>query len=85
MRFIKTWIEKGYITSATARAIELWILGTLSAFVVWALDNLDVILQGGSVDRQTFIITFGTSTALTITARLKKRARDIAIHDSELI
>jgi hypothetical protein len=85
MWFIWRWIKEGYITAATARAIELGILWTLSAFIVGVIDNIEYIVSGGSVDWTVFLSTFGTSTALTILAWMKKRARDLADNDSGLV
>jgi len=82
MGFIGKWISKGYISNATGRAIELGILWTLSALIVWLLDNVDIILHWGTIDWNTFIVTFCTATALTITAWMKKKARDLVPSDS---
>ena len=85
MGFIWKWIAKGYITKAMGRSIELGILSTFSALAIWLLDNVDVIIQGGSVDWQAFAISFATWVALSITAGLKKYARDIIPKDEGLI
>jgi len=77
MWFIGKRIAKGYISPATGRAIELWILGTVSALAIWLLDNVDVMLNWWTIDWETFIVTFSTSTALTFTAWMRKQARDL--------
>ena len=77
MKFIGNWIDRELITPAQGRAIELFILNTFSSLSIWLLDNVDVLLQGWTVDRQAFVIAFATGTAMAITAWLRKRARDL--------
>ena len=78
MWFIGKWIEKGWITKAMGRTIELGILTTISSLAIGLLDNVDILIKWGVVDRQAFAISFATGTALSITAWLKKYARDMA-------
>ena len=86
MWFIKRRIDKGYITAAMGRSIELGMLSTISALAIGLLDNVDVIIQGWFIDRQAFAISFATWLALSITAGLRKYARDIVPNnDSGLI
>ena len=76
MKFIQKLIDKQYITSAEWRMIEIFLLWAIISLLLWVLDNVDVIINGWIVDWMTFIKVFVTTTALSISAWLKKKLRD---------
>lgn len=76
MKFIWYLLHKEFISPAFARWLELFVLSTLLNLAVGILDNIDVIINWGEVDWKLFLTTFGTTTALSVTAAIKKHLRD---------
>ena len=76
MWFIGRLIKREIISPAQWRWIELFIISTLAAFGVGLLDNLDIIINWGIVDRTAFFASFVAWIALSITAAMRKNLRD---------
>ena len=85
MNFIGNWIKKWYISSATGRAIELGLLSATVSFLMGMYDNIDLMISGGTVDRELFLSTFASTTALTIIAWYRKKTSDLLKEESGLI
>lgn len=80
---IKSFIIAGYITPSQWRAIELFILGTLSSLLIGIIDNFEAIMNWTAVDWKAFFITFGTTTAVAVLGAVKKYIRDQALTSNQ--
>lgn len=73
---IKRLLEKGYVNSAQARSIELFVLWTIFSLAFWLLDNLELLMNWQDVDWKKFLFVFASTTATAILAWLRKYLRD---------
>lgn len=78
---IKRLLENKYVTAPQARAIELFILWTIFSFAFWLLDNLELIMNGWTVDWQNFLFVFASTTTTAILAGFRKYLRDMQSKD----
>lgn len=73
---IKRLLEKWWVNSAQARAIELFVLWTFFSFAFGLMDNLELLLNWQEVDWNKFLFVFASTTATAILAWFRKYLRD---------
>jgi len=74
---IKRLLDKGYLTAAQARAVEVFFIMLVCSLATGLLDNVEIMVNGWEVKRKAFILMFATTTVWAIIAWVKKYLRDL--------
>lgn len=77
MKRIGNLIDKEFISPSFWRWLEIFIFGAIVSLLVGLLDNVEMIINGWTVDWGLFFSSFATTTATAIISALRKHLSDV--------